>query len=95
MERRLAAILAADVGDYSRLMGADKAGTLERLTELRKQVFERLIGQHHGRIVKLMGDGLLEELASGCCPVRCRCPRNDLPDSSFVEELLQNSNKED
>ena len=64
MERRLAAILAADVVGYTRLMGADETGTLRRLTELRQQLLEPLIAEHHGRIVKLMGDGLLVEFAS-------------------------------
>jgi TolB-like protein/class 3 adenylate cyclase/Tfp pilus assembly protein PilF len=64
MERRLAAILAADVVGYSRLMREDESGTLGRLTELRKEVLEPLIAQHYGRIVKLMGDGLLVEFAS-------------------------------
>jgi adenylate cyclase len=64
MERRLAAILAADVVGYSRLMREDESGTLERLTELRQEVLEPLIAQHCGRIVKLMGDGLLVEFAS-------------------------------
>ncbi len=64
MERRLAAILAADVVGYTRLMGADEAGTLERLTTLREQVLEPLIAEHHGRVVKLMGDGILVEFAS-------------------------------
>ena len=59
LERRLAAILAADVVGYTRLMGADEAGTLERLTTLREQVLEPLIAEHHGRVVKLMGDGIL------------------------------------
>ncbi len=54
MERRLAAILAADVVGYTRLMGADETGTLRRLTELRKQVLEPLIADHRGRVVKLM-----------------------------------------
>lgn len=71
MERRLAAILAADVIGYSRLMGADEAGTLERLTELRQQVLEPLIGQHNGRIVKLMGDALLVEFGSVVDAVSC------------------------
>ncbi len=61
MERKLAAILAADVVGYTRLMGADEAGTLRRLIELRQQVLEPLIAEHHGRVVKLMGDGLLVE----------------------------------
>jgi adenylate cyclase len=64
VERRLAAILAADVVGYTRLMGEDEAGTLERLTAQRKQVIEPLIAAHRGRIVKLMGDGLLVEFAS-------------------------------
>ncbi len=64
MERRLAAILAADVVGYTALMGADEAGTLRRLTELRREVLEPLIAAHHGRIFKLMGDGLLAEFPS-------------------------------
>ncbi len=64
MERRLAAILAADVVGYTRLMGVDEAGTLRRLTELRQEVLEPLITEHRGRVVKLMGDGLLVEFAS-------------------------------
>ena len=64
MERRLAAILAADVVGYTRLMGEDEAGTLARLTAIRQQVLEPLIARHRGRIVKLMGDGLLVEFAS-------------------------------
>ncbi len=64
MERRLAAILAADVAGYTRLMGADEAGTLSRLTALRQELLEPLIARHRGRIVKLMGDGLLVEFAS-------------------------------
>ncbi len=71
MERRLAAILAADVVGYTRLMGEDEAGTLRRLTELRQQVLEPLIVEHHGRIVKLMGDGLLVEFASVVDAVTC------------------------
>ena len=71
MERRLAAILAADVVGYTRLMGADEAGTLRRLTELREQVLEPLIAEHHGRVVKLMGDGLLLEFASVVDALTC------------------------
>ncbi len=58
MKRRLAAILAADVAGYTRLMGADETSTLRRLTELRTQVLEPLIADHRGRVVKLMGDGI-------------------------------------
>ncbi len=71
MKRRLAAILAADVVGYTRLMGEDEAGTLRRLTELREQVLEPLIAEHHGRVVKLMGDGLLVEFASVVDAVAC------------------------
>ena len=71
MERRLAAILAADVVGYTRLMGADEAGTLRHLTELRQQVLEPLIAEHHGRVVKLMGDGLLVEFASVVNALTC------------------------
>ncbi len=71
MERRLAAILAADVAGYTRLMGKDEAGTLRRLTALRKQTLEPLIGEHRGRIVKLMGDGLLIEFSSLVDAVGC------------------------
>ena len=59
MERRLAAILAADVVGYSRLIRADEEGTLDRLKALRKEIFDPKIAEHNGRIVKLMGDGTL------------------------------------
>src|SRR5215475_7257290 len=62
--RRLAAILAADVVGYSRLMEADEAGTFARLRAHRKDLFEPEIAKHHGRIFKLMGDGLLAEFGS-------------------------------
>lgn len=71
MERRLAAILAADVAGYTALMGADEAGTLRRLTDLRRDFLEPLIDEHHGRIVKIMGDGLLVEFASVVDAVTC------------------------
>ncbi len=64
MERRLAAILAADVVGYSRLIGADEAGTLAALRALLKDLVEPTLKSHRGRIVKLMGDGLLAEFAS-------------------------------
>ena len=71
MERRLAAILAADVVGYSRLMGADEAGTLERLMALRKELVQPQISGRGGRIVKLMGDGLLAEFPSVVEAVQC------------------------
>jgi adenylate cyclase len=71
VSRRLAAILAADVVGYSRLMGVDEAGTLARLKALRKDVFDPRIAEHGGRIVKLMGDGTLVEFPSVVDAVRC------------------------
>src|ERR1700737_4509203 len=69
--RRLAAILAADVAGYSRLMGADEEGTLERLKALRRELVDPQIAKHHGRLVKTTGDGLLVEFASVVDAVRC------------------------
>jgi class 3 adenylate cyclase len=76
-ERRLAAILAADVAGYSRLMGADEEGTLERLKALRRELVDPKIAEHHGRIVKVTGDGMLAAFSMRCAaPWRCsrRCP---------------------
>ncbi len=69
--RRLAAILAADVAGYSRLMGADEEGTLERLKALRRELLDPKIAEHHGRTVKTTGDGMLVEFASVVDAVRC------------------------
>src|SRR5215468_3841097 len=69
--RRLAAILAADVVGYSRLMGADEEATLEHLKALRRELLDPMIAEHHGRIVKTTGDGLLVEFASVVDAVRC------------------------
>jgi adenylate cyclase len=71
MVRRLAAILAADVVGYSRLMAADEAGTHARLKELRQDFIEPKIAEHHGRVAKLMGDGALVEFASVVDAVEC------------------------
>jgi TolB-like protein/class 3 adenylate cyclase/Tfp pilus assembly protein PilF len=71
LERRLAAILAADVVGYSRLVGADEAGTIARLKALRKEFIEPLIGEYRGRMVKLAGDGALVEFASAVDAVEC------------------------
>ena len=71
MERRLAAILAADVVGYSRLMGTDEAGTLARLKVLHKELVRPKIAERKGRIVKLMGDGLLAEFPSVVEAVQC------------------------
>jgi class 3 adenylate cyclase len=69
--RRLAAILAADVVGYSRLMAADEQGTHARLKALRQDFIEPKIAEHHGRIVKLMGDGALVEFASVVDALEC------------------------
>jgi len=69
--RRLAAILAADVAGYSRLMGADEEGTLVRLKALRADLIDPTIARHNGRIVKTTGDGLLVEFASVVDAMRC------------------------
>jgi adenylate cyclase len=71
VERRLAAILAADVAGYSRLIEADEEGTLRRLKSLRAEVIDPKIAGHRGRIVKTTGDGLLVEFASVVDALRC------------------------
>src|SRR5229473_266710 len=71
LERRLAAILAADVAGYSRLMGADEVGTLATLKSHRREVVDPQIAAHNGRIVKTTGDGMLVEFASAVDAVTC------------------------
>jgi TolB-like protein len=71
VERRLAAILAADIAGYSRLMGRDEERTLANLKSLRKTLIDPAIGAHHGRIVKTTGDGMLVEFASAVDAARC------------------------
>jgi len=70
-DRRLAAILAADVVGYSRMMGADEAGTLAALKRHRETVFNPAVAAHHGRVVKLIGDGTLVEFSSVVDAVKC------------------------
>ena len=70
-ERRLAAILAADIAGYSRLMGAGEEGTLARLKALRRELIDPKIAAHRGRLVKTTGDGLLVEFASVVDALRC------------------------
>src|SRR6516162_511460 len=70
-ERRLAAILAADVAGYSRLIGANEEGTLHRLKSIRAEVIDRAIAAHRGRLVKTTGDGFLVEFASVVDALRC------------------------
>src|SRR5713101_5219906 len=91
--RRLAAILAADVAGYSRLIGADEEGTLNRLRSIRAELIDPKIGEHHGRVVKTTGDGLLVEFASVVDGLRCAtqwqrsmAERNaDVPPTSRIE----------
>ncbi len=70
-QRKLVAILATDVVGYSRLMGDDEVGTLARLKAHRDELIDPKIAKHHGRIVKLMGDGALVEFASVVDAVLC------------------------
>src|SRR3981189_2126578 len=70
-ERKLAAVLAADVVGYSRLMGTDEEGTLAQLRAHRRTLIDPKIKEHHGRIVKTTGDGMLVEFASAVDAVRC------------------------
>src|SRR6266478_2681378 len=93
MERRLAAIFAADVAGYSRLVGADEEGTLARLSSHRRELIEPKIAEHQGRLVKIMGDGVLAEFASPVKAVRCAidvqhgmAKRNaDIPEGARIE----------
>ena len=71
VERRLAAILAADVAGYSRLMGVDEVGTLQSLKAHRRELVDPTIASHKGRIVKTTGDGMLVEFASAVDAVTC------------------------
>jgi TolB-like protein/class 3 adenylate cyclase len=93
MERKLAAIFAADVVGYGRLMERDEAGTFARLRAHRKELFEPEIDRHHGRIFKLMGDGLLAEFGSVVDAVECAVVlqremaerNNGLPDDQRID----------
>ena len=92
-ERRLAAIVAADVVGYSRLMGLNETGTLTRLKSLRHSLLEPMIASYHGRIVKLMGDGVLIEFPSVVDALACSVQiqraipsRNEsLPEEQHIE----------
>ena len=93
MERRLSAVLSADVVGYSRLMGTNEVATLTSLNERRSEILEPAIATHKGRVVKLTGDGLLAEFASVVGAVECACgiqramrERNDgLPEDRRIE----------
>jgi adenylate cyclase len=92
-QRRLAAILAADVVGYSRLMGADEAGTFAHLKSHRRELLDPKITEHQGRIVKTTGDGMLAEFASVVDALRCaveiqrdmRARNADVPKEKRIE----------
>src|SRR5919202_4170138 len=71
VERRLAAILAADMVGYSRLIGQDEAGTLARLKAIRREIVDPQVQAHGGRVVKTTGDGILIEFPSAVAAVEC------------------------
>ena len=93
MERRLAAILSADVVGYSRLIRADEEGTLAAFKALRSEFIDPKIAEHRGRIVKLMGDGILAEFGSAVEAVRAACEMQEhleqrnagLPDGGRID----------
>ena len=93
MERRLAAIISTDVVGYSRLIRADEEGTLAALKALRADIINPKIAEHHGRIVKLMGDGMLAEFPSVVDAVRAAVETQtavaehnaDLPEDKRIE----------
>ena len=91
LQRRLAAILAADVVGYSRLMGIDEAGTLARLQALRRDPIDPTIAAHSGRIVKLIGDGALVEFASAVDAVTCAIKIQELVRERFTGGSEENS----
>ena len=75
--RRLAAILAADVVGYSRMMQADEAGTLAVLKSRRTEILQPLVSKHHGRTIKVVGDGVLVEFSSAVNAVICAVELQD------------------
>src|SRR5580704_9764861 len=71
MQRRLAAILAADVAGFSALMERDEEGTYSRIGNLRREIIEPSLSEHQGRLIKTTGDGFLAEFASPIAALRC------------------------
>ena len=92
VKRKLAAILAADVVGYSRLMGADEAGTLSALKRHREAIFDPAVAAHSGRIVKLIGDGVIAEFGSVVDAVNCalsvQCSDANRPDQSTSQPTI-------
>lgn len=91
MQRRLTAILSADVANFSALMEADEAGTLERLKVNRSRVFDPCVATHDGRLVKLMGDGALVEFASVIAAVNCALAIQEATARAELERAEANS----
>ena len=86
MHRRLAAIMAADVVGYTRLMEQDEAGTLAALRQLREKTFEPVVAAHRGDVVKRMGDGWLVEFASVVDAVECAIQtQQNLADNNILQ----------
>ena len=85
-DRRLAAIVSLDVVGYSQLMGHDESGTLAALKSHRRELIDRKVAEHHGRIVKTMGDGLLLEFASVVDAVRCAVEVQDAIEAANAGE---------
>src|ERR1700738_5648357 len=93
INRKLAAILAADVVGYSRLMGADKAGTLAALKRHREATFDPAVAAHNGRIVKLIGDGVIAEFGSVVDAVSCALSVHRSTAASVRSERVSTSHR--
>jgi len=84
-QRRLAAILAADMVGYSRLMQLDEAGTFAATKDRRSKILQPMVAKHHGRVVKVMGDGVLVEFASAVNAVACAVELQEAMDAANVD----------
>ena len=89
VQRRLAAILAADVVGFSAVMGQDEEGTLARIRSLRREIFEPKISDHRGRVVKTTGDGILVEFSSPVEAVRCAVEVQETLKAKVSQEASQ------
>src|SRR6185437_11495537 len=87
MQRKLTAILSADVIGYSGLMEADETGTLERLKDNRTAIFDPRVAEHGGRIFKLLGDGALVEFSSVVAAVNCALAIQDATEKAGADAL--------
>ncbi|SEF00560.1 hypothetical protein SAMN05519104_7667 [Rhizobiales bacterium GAS188] len=88
VERKLTAILAADIAGYSRLIGADEEGTLAHLKACRRELVDPKIGEHRGRIVKTTGDGMLWSSRALWMPLGARCTAVELTPSPVMSPAL-------